>query len=83
LQCVAVCCSVLRRVYLQTDAHFPESQGIIQIEVCCSTLLCSVLQCVAVCCSVLQCVAVCCSVLQCVAVCCSVLQCAAVFSPGD
>jgi len=31
-----------------------------------SSVLCSVLQCVAVCCSVLQCVAACCSVLQCV-----------------
>ena len=42
------------------------------------TVICSVLQCVAVCCWVLQCVAVCCSVLQCVAVCCSVLLGAAV-----
>ena len=42
------------------------------------SVLCCVLQCVAVCCSMLQCVAVCCSVLQCVAVCCSVLLCAAV-----
>jgi len=31
-------------------------------------------QCVAVCCSVLQCAAVCCSVLQRVAACCSVLH---------
>ena len=54
-------------------------------EVFCS-VVCSVLQCVAVCCSVLQCVAF--SVLECVAVycvllpvvavCCSVLQCVAV-----
>ena len=36
----------------------------------CTTVCCSVLQCVAVCC-----IAVCCSVLQCVAVCCSVLHC--------
>jgi len=46
LQCVAVCCSVLRQRYLDT--------------MCCSVLqcvavCCSVLQCVAVCCSVLQC----------------------------
>ena len=44
------------------------------VAVCCS-LLCSLLQCVAVCCSVLRGVAVCCSVLQCVAKRCSVLQC--------
>ena len=54
------------------------------VAVCCSVLQCvtvcySVLQCVSVCCSVLQCVAVCYSVLQCVAVCCSVLQCVAVW----
>jgi len=54
------------------------------VAVCCS-MLCNVLQCVAVCCSeplqccsVLLCAAVCCSVLQCVAVCCSLLQCVAV-----
>jgi len=51
LQCVAVCCSGIRRIMTLTH------------DSCCSVLqcvavCCSVLQCVAVCCSVLQCVAV-------------------------
>ena len=89
LQCVAVCCSVLRdftNKYPCCNKHTP--------LFCCHSLRSvlqgvavygSVLQCVAGCCSVLlslslawQCVAVCCSVLQCVAVCCSMLQCGAV-----
>ena len=66
LQCVAVCCGVLRCVAV--------------FDVCCSVILETVLaqtrrvadasekvQRVAVCCSVLQYVAECCSVLQCVA----------------
>jgi len=81
LQCVAVCCSVLRWVTL---------------KLCCSVLQCVVVRmtwqtllqpllyfpypriCVAVCCSVLQCVAASCSMLQYVTMCCSVLQCVAV-----
>jgi len=58
LQCVAVCCSVLR---------IPRS-----LLPLVSPLF--VLQCVAACCSALQCVAVRCRALPCVAVCCSVLQ---------
>ena len=45
LQCVAVCCSVLKCGAVCCSGSY---------KVCCS-----VLQCVAVCCSVLQCVAVC------------------------
>jgi len=48
LQCVSVCCILLR-----CGAAW-----------CSVLHCCNVLQCVAVCCSVLQCVAVCCSVLQ-------------------
>jgi len=65
LRCVAVCCSVLRRMRSVTVRC-----RVLQ----CVAVCCSVLQCVAAnaeCCSVLQCVAVCRSVLQCVAVCCS------------
>ena len=80
LQCVAVCCNMLRKT---TCLHFFEFRYI----------CCSVVQFVAVCCSVLQyaaqgnlppflrmsiymlgCVAFCCIVLQCVAVCCNVLR---------
>jgi len=49
--------------------------GLLDVNVQCVAVCCSVLQCVAVRCSVLQCVAVCCSALQCVqcvAMCCSV-----------
>jgi len=53
LQCVAVCCGVLRCVAVT-------SSRIVDVDVC----NCSVLQCVAVCCRVLRYVAVCCSVLQ-------------------
>jgi len=80
LQCVAVCCSVLRvpsgatgRGCTLADWLFATSFG--------SEVRCSALQCVAVCCSTLQCVAVRCSVLQCVAVCCSVLSGATSHSP--
>jgi len=66
LQCVAVCCSVLRCVNTEACRGRALSSS------------CSVLQCVAVCCNVPQCVAVCCSVLQCVAGRCRVLQCVAV-----
>ena len=80
LQCVAVlCCSACVEV----------QQGLSEEVI---SLVCCVLQCVAVCCSVLECVVVCCRVvLQCVcrdttiaerqghlAECCSVLQCVAV-----
>jgi len=77
LQCVAVCCNVLKYFgvcvihtcdmdrHLQQDRHGPRRQF----------LCCSKLQCAAVCCSMLQCVAVCCSVLQCVVVCFSAMQC--------
>jgi len=61
LQCVAVCCIVLRRVVVCCS--------VLQRAAVCW----SVLQCVAACCSVLQRVAVCCSVLQCVAACCRAL----------
>jgi len=72
LQCVAVCCSVLRQ-FLHHGYRFHSLA---------STRCCSAVQCVAVHCSMLQrflhhgsrfhsssqpCVAVCCSVLQCVA----------------
>jgi len=46
LQCVAVCCSVLKCVAICEDAYYVNADENI------------VLQCVAVCCSVLQCVAV-------------------------
>jgi len=65
LQCVAVCCSVLKCVAVCCR--------VLQ----CVTVCCSVLPRVAVCYRVFLCAAVCCSVLQCVAVCCSVLQCVA------
>jgi len=60
---------------------------VLQCELQCVAVSCSVLQCVVLgfqlnewneSCRVLQRVAVCCSELQCVAVCCSVLQCVAV-----
>ena len=79
LQCVAVCCSVLKCVAVNSYNTASTSTFTIY-QVCCSVLqcvavCCSALQSVAACCSVLQCVTECCSVLQCVAVCCSVLQC--------
>jgi len=48
LQCVAVCCSVLR------CDHRAGGMGLKRCVLCCSMW-----QCVAVCCGVLQCVAVC------------------------
>jgi len=68
LQCVAVCCSLLKKTKSSLPSHCVASES---IRACCivTTVRCSVLQCVAVCCSVLQCVAVCCSVLQFIAVC--------------
>jgi len=89
---VAVCCSVLQRIAVDTYHRRT-------IIVCCSVLhlrSSSVLQCVSMCCSALQwihtmparvlrvavccnyLVALCCSALQCVSVCGSVLQCVAV-----
>jgi len=69
LQCVAVCCDILRCVaVLQCVLRNASS-----LFTCRYFQGCSVLQCVAVCCSVMQCVAVCCSMLQCVAVYCSVV----------
>jgi len=84
LQCVAVCCSVLRCIPVSSCSNCNiVKRHLLQ----CVAVCCSVLQCVAVCRIVLQClpvptptlshracVAVCCSVLQCVAVCCSALQ---------
>ena len=81
LQCVAVCCSVLRYAT-------PRVQKELFCASCAVAVCCSVLQCVAVCCSVLRyatprvqkelfCAR---SLLQCVAVCCSVMQCVAVSS---
>ena len=78
LQCVAVCCGVLRCVAVRAFKNI-----VVRIWFCtyCVNVLC-VLQINAVCASytlfsvsdsvhvVLQCVAVCCSVLQCVEVCC-------------
>ena len=58
LQCVAVCCCLVRVSFGKVSSR---------VAVCCS-----VWQCGAVCSSVLHCVAACCNVLQCVAVCCSV-----------
>jgi len=81
LQCVAVCCSVLREPFcalpifsciLICSSTIPFAHTYVNG---CVAVCSSVLQCVAVCCSVLQCVAVCCSVLLCVPVCCSVLKC--------
>jgi len=93
LQCLAVCCSLLRK--LDRGAGDSERQIFLVFHDLSDSTLEAVMNdahlqlfiqfkflipkkmCVAVCCSVLQCVAVCCSVLQCVAVCCSVLQCVA------
>ena len=62
LQCVAVCCSVLRKwTQIIRVVCCSVSQC---VAVCCTNRLRSYLLCVAVCCSVLQCVAVCCSVLH-------------------
>ena len=92
LQCVAVCCSVVR--LLRCIVHCQHCCSALQcVAVCCRVqdyyvasctggavvVSCCVLQGVAVRRRVLQCVAVCCSVLQCGVLCCSVLQCAAVF----
>ena len=81
LRCAAVCCGVLQSIGLYDTQCVPKCVGSWLLTIRCRAsrgIMCSVLQCVAVCCSVLQCVAVCCSVLQCAAVCCSVLQCVAV-----
>jgi len=59
LQCVAVCCSVLRCVAAEYEDTASSSAAFMAHI--------SVLQCVAVCCRVLLCIAVCCSVLQSVA----------------
>ena len=81
LQCVAVCCSVLKGVTvfcsaLQCAAVCRSVWRILQcIAVCCAgcVLLCRVLH--ATCRgSVLRCVAARCSVLQCIVACCNMLQ---------
>jgi len=75
LQCVAVCCCMLRCAavccsktlvceYMVSDAHSAMKGR--------AGLRCTLMQCVAVCCSVMQCVAVCCNVLLCVVECLSV-----------
>jgi len=64
LQCIAVCCSVLRCIWYRAVVPV-RLRWTVAVYYC-------VLQCVAVFCIVSQCVAVNCSVLQCVAVCCSV-----------
>jgi len=87
LQCVAVCCVVLKyaalcRTLALKMSHAPSAQSVAVLQ--CSASYCSVLQCASTCCSVLQCVTVCCSVLHLSVedvsssqrtVCCSVLQC--------
>ena len=89
MQCVAVCCSVLRYVALRCRAPSslvrPECWGVLQrVAACCRAspfLMHRPLprsRPAARVCSELQCFAVCCSVSQYVAVCCSVLQCVAV-----
>jgi len=89
-ECVAVCCSVLRRLpqpeYYNIE-HKCSNSVLFQSSSPHDAMCCRVLPCVAVCCRVLRCVAVCCRVLPCVAVCwrvlpcvarvCSVLQCVA------
>jgi len=71
LQCVAMCCSVLKTHvmrYIACALVTFDGRGVSGVfNMCCVAECCSVLQCVAVCCSVMQCVAVCCSALQCVA----------------
>ena len=77
LQCVAMCCSLLRFQLHSVAAENcggalrVDSSVLHSVVACCTVLCCNRLLRVAVCRSVLQCVAVCCSVLQCVAVCCS------------
>ena len=90
LQCVAVSCSVLRRVttccsVLQFELeHYAKVLLKLQrVAACCSVLQCgavwcSVLRCSAIWCNGMQCVAVRCNALQCVVLCCSVLQCVAI-----
>ena len=82
--CVAVCCSMLRRVAVSCEYRWCIGYrwylfcSVLQRVAAC----CSVLQRVAVCCSIVRILAarctlptqLCCSVLQRVAVCCSVLQ---------
>jgi len=63
LQSVAVCCSLLQRVAVVTQAAEEAAHFLLEVE-----SFSGVLQCAAVCCSVLQSVAVCCSLLQRVAV---------------
>jgi len=79
LQCIAVCCSVLKYI---SECCIPSTHHSCVLQHCCNVLCCSVLQYVAyssnaapVCCSV---VAMYCNVLHCVVVCCSVLQCISV-----
>ena len=73
LQCVAVCCRLLKCVAVRCSVSLYDLIHnyimVLDGEV--------IEKSIAVYRSALQCAAVCCSVLQCVAVCCSVLQCAA------
>ena len=66
LQCVAVCRSVVQRVAV-LQVIKSKADTTVKDKSYCLVLQCDV-QCVAVCCSVLQCVAVCFGVLQCVAI---------------
>ena len=89
LQCVAVCCGVLRCVW--SSSLMIADLDSMHVHSCawCVAVCCSTLQCVVMCCGLLRCVAVCYSVLQhgwyargCMhvhsCVCCGVLQCVAV-----
>ena len=67
LQCVAVCCSALRRVV--TYRSFTIAVCICVAECCGLCVATFVAVCFVACDSMLQRVADCCSVLQCVAVC--------------
>jgi len=60
LQCVAVCCSMLRSTYI---LYVSLKTFVSRYHQQCVTACCSVLQRAEVCCNVLQCAAVCCSAL--------------------
>jgi len=78
LQCIAMCCGVLRAhygMYVKPVMKYRARAAMCCNVLQCVAMCCNVLQCVVMCCNVLQCVAIRCNVLQCVAVCCNVLQC--------
>ena len=67
MQCVAVCCSVLKYDAVCCSAEINiDKRSLEETDL-------AIKKSVAACCSVLQCVVLCRSVLQCVAVLCSVL----------